>query len=110
MISLASCSPSNLYFYLPDSFRISQEHARQLEEKLNASEIARKEAEAKAQAARVLRAKLEAAEKALKEAQDEAAAMKEKIARVNAREADLIKRMDEKSEKFGGGTSLLEIP
>jgi hypothetical protein len=46
MFSLASCSPSNLYISLPDSFRISQEHAKQLEQKLNASEIARKEAEA----------------------------------------------------------------
>ena len=91
-----------MYFSLPDSFRISQEHARQLEEKLNASEISRKEAEAKAQATEDLQAKLEATEKALKEAQDEAAAMKEKIDRIDAREADLIKRFDAQSEKFGG--------
>ena len=97
-------------FVFSDSFRISQEHGKQLEEKLNASEKARKEAEAKLRDAEGLQAKLEAAEKALKEAQDEAASMKEKIDRVNAREADLIKRMDEQSEKFGGSFSLLEIP
>jgi septal ring factor EnvC (AmiA/AmiB activator) len=102
MFSLASCSPSNLYISLPDSFRISQEHAKQLEQKLNASEIARKEAEAKAQAANVLRTKLEAAENALKEAQDKAEAMKDKIDQIDAREAGLIKRFDAQSEKFGG--------
>ena len=82
--------------------RISQEHAKQLEEKLNASEIARKKAEAKAQDAEGLQAKLDAAEKALKEAQDKAVAMKDKIDQVDAREAELIKRFDAQSEKFGG--------
>ena len=73
---------------------------------MNASEIARKEAEAKARAAEVLRTKLEAAENALKEAQDEAAAMREKIDQIDTREAELIKRFDAQSEKFGGNTLL----
>ena len=87
---------------LSDSFRISQEHAKQIEEKLNASEVARKKAEAKVRDAEGLQAKLDAAEKALKEAQDKAAAMKDKIDQVDAREAELIKRFDAQSEKFGG--------
>ena len=91
-----------MYIFLADSFRISQEHAKQLEQKLNASETARKEAETKVQAANVLRTKLEAAEKALKEAQDKAEAMKDKIDQIDAREAELIKRFDAQSEKFGG--------
>ena len=50
-------------FVFSDSFRISQEHAKQLEEKLNASEVARKIAEAKVRDAEGLQAKLDAAEK-----------------------------------------------
>ena len=84
------------------SFRISQEHAKQLEEKLNASEVARREAEAKLRDAEGLQAKLDAAEKALKEAQDKAAAMQDRIDQIDAREADLIKKFDIQSEKFGG--------
>ena len=95
-----------------DSFRISQEHGKQLEEKLNASEKARKEAEAKLRDAEGLQAKLGAAEKALKEAQDKAAAMQDRIDQIDAREADLIKKFDVQSEKFGGifllSTNLLE--
>ena len=89
-----------MQFSLPDSFRISQEHAKQLEEKLNASEIARTQAEAKARAAEDLQAKLEAAEEALKEAQDKATAMKNKIDQIDAREADA------QSKKFGGNSLL----
>ena len=85
-----------------DSFRISQEHGKQLEEKLNASEIARKKAEAKVRDAEGLQAKLDAAEKALKEAQDKAAAMQDRIDQIDAREAELIKKFDAQSEKFGG--------
>ena len=81
-----------------DSFRISQEHGKQLEEKLNASERARKEAEIKLRDAEGLQAKLDAAEKALKEAQDKVAAMKDRIDQVDAREAELIKRFDAQSE------------
>ena len=91
-----------MYFSLSDSFRISQEHAKQLEEKLNASEIARAKAEAEARAAEGLQARLDAAEKALKEAQDKVATMKDKIDQIDAREAELIKRFDAQSEKFGG--------
>ena len=95
-----------MQFSLSDSFRISQEHTKRLEEKLNASEIARTKAEAKARAAEGLQAKLDAAEKALKEAQDKAAAMKDRIDQIDAREADLIKRFDAQSEKFGGTISV----
>ena len=91
-----------LHYSLPDSFRISQEHAKQIKEKLNASEIARKKAEAKARDAEGLQAKLNAAERALKEAQDQVAAMKDRIDQVDARETELIKRFDAQSEKFGG--------
>ena len=93
---------SNCNILFSDSFRISQEHAKQLEEKLNASEIARKKAEAKARDAEGLQAKLDATEKALKEAKHKAVAMKDKIDQIDAREAELIKRFDAQSEKFGG--------
>ena len=88
--------------HFSDSFRISQEHGKQLEEKLNASEIARKKAEAKLRDAEGLQAKLDAAEKALKEAQGKAAAMQDRIDQIDAREAELIKKFDIQSEKFGG--------
>ena len=81
-------------FPFPGSLKISQEHAKQLEAKLNASEKARKKAETEAQAAVNLQAKLDAAEKALKEAQDKAAAMRDRIDQIDTREADLIKRFD----------------
>ena len=77
--------------------RISQEHAKQLEAKLDASEVARAKAEAEARVAEDLQAKLDAAEEALKEAQDKAAAMKNKVDQIDAREADLIKRFDAQS-------------
>ena len=89
--------------------RISQEHAKQLEAKLNASEEARQKAESKAQAVVNLQAKLDGVEKALKEAQDEAAAMKDRVDHIDTREADLIKRFDAQSEKFGGKVSLSTI-
>ena len=95
--------------FLLDSFRISQEHGKQLEEKLNASETARKKAEAKARDAEGLQAKLDAAKKALKEAQDQVASMKDKIDQVDTREAELIKRFDAQSEKFGGNNLLSMI-
>ena len=85
-----------------DSFRISQEHGKQLEEKLNASEVARKKAEAKVRDAKGLQAELDAADKALKEARDKAAAMQDRIDQIDAREVDLIKKFDAQSEKFGG--------
>ena len=85
-----------------DSFRISQEHGKQLEEKLNASEMAHKKAEAKVRDAEGLQAKLDAAEKALKEAQDKASAMQDRIDQIDAREAQLIEKMDIQSEKVGG--------
>ena len=93
---------SNCNILFSDSFRISQEHAKQLEEKLNASEVARKKAEAKLRDAEGLQAKLDAAEEALKEAQDKAASMQDRIEKIDAREADLIKKFDAQSEKFGG--------
>ena len=95
--------PSNCdIVFLSDSFRISQEHAKQIEEKLNASEVARKKAEAKVRDAEGLQAKLDAAEKALKEAQEKAAAMQDRIDQIDARETELIKKFDAQSEKFGG--------
>ena len=93
-----------------DSFRISQEHGKQLEEKLNASEMARKKAEAKVRDAEGLQAKLDAAEKALKEAQDKAAAMQDRIDQIDAREAELIKKFDIQSEKFWGIFLLTILP
>ena len=98
-----------MQFSLPDSFRISQEHAKQLEEKLNGSEIARTKAEAEARDAEGLQDKLDAAKEALKEAQDKAAAMKDRIDQIDAREADLIKRFDAQSEKFGGKIFFVDI-
>ena len=89
--------------------RISQEHAKQLEAKLNASEVARTKAETKARVAEGLQAKLDATEEALKEAQDKAATMKDKIDQIDAREADLIKRFDAQSEKFGGKIFFVDI-
>ena len=90
--------------------RISQEHARQLEAKLDASEVARAKAEAKARDAEGLQAKLDGAEEALKEAQDKATAMKGRIDQIDARDADLIKRFDAQSEKFGGKIFLSIAP
>ena len=89
--------------------RISREHSKQLEAKLNASEVARTEVEAKARVAEGLQAKLDAAEEALKEAQDKAAAMKDRIDQIDAREADLIKRFDAQSKKFGGKSFFIDI-
>ena len=89
------------YCIFADSLRISQEHARELEAKLNANERALKEAESKTLATEHLQAKLEAAEKALKEAENKASASEEKITQLAAREADIVNRLDALSNSFG---------
>ena len=94
--------PIQLWFLLSGSLKFSQEHAKQLEIKLNARDKARKKAEAKALAAKGLQSKLEATKEALEEAQNKAAAMKDRIDQINARETKLIERLDAQSEKFGG--------
>jgi uncharacterized protein (DUF3084 family) len=70
----------------------AQEHILELEKKLEASENARKDAEAKAASANELQTRLDSAELALKE----------KSEQVAQREADVVERLDKLSDKFSG--------
>ena len=77
-------------FLFPGALRIAQEHAKELEKKLEASEKARKDAEAKAASAEDLQIRLNAAESALNDRDEQIA----------QREADITARLDKQSDRF----------
>jgi len=95
------------YCLFAGSLKISQEHVKKLEAKLDANEKALKEAESRALAADSLQIKLEAAEKALKEAEDKASASEEKVTRLTTREADIVNKLDALSNSFGSKPKIL---
>jgi hypothetical protein len=80
---------------------IAQEHAKELEKKLEASEKARSDAEAKSASAEDLQSWLDAAELALSDKNEE----------IFQREANIIGRLDKQSNRFSSTVvlSLLHI-
>ena len=77
-------------FLFPGALCTTQENAKELEKKLEASEKARKDAEAKAASAEDLQIRLNAAESALNDRNEQIA----------QREADITARLDKQSDRF----------
>ena len=89
-------------FVFADALKISEKQIDTLEQQLEASERARRDAEAEAKKVDELKAKLEAAEKACDDAKAKAASFEERIARIDERETSLVSRIKALSNKFYG--------
>ena len=87
------------------SLKICQQHTKELEAKLEATEKALKEAESKTSAVEGLQAKLDAADEARKEAEARALTaennLSDKMKEIASREAGIKKRLDELTTSFG---------
>ena len=77
-------------FLFLGALRIAQEHTKEFEKKLEASEKARRDVEAKAASAEDLQIRLNAAESALNNRDEQMA----------QREADITARIDKQSDRF----------